>query len=62
MFDADDAEQIFQAAKSECHYFLTTDKATILNRLTADQNLRARLKLCCPALDVVSLKDLQNQL
>jgi hypothetical protein len=62
MFDPDDAEQIFQAAKSECRYFLTTDRSTILNKLSADPNLRARLKQCCSELDVVSLKTLQGQL
>jgi len=62
LFDQDDAEQIFQAAKSECQYFLTTDKSTILKRVNADPTLRARLKRSCPDLEVVSLKDLQDQL
>ena len=47
IFDPDDAEHIFQAAKSLCDYFLTLDKKSILNRVENNQEKLAEL---CPSL------------
>jgi len=48
IFDADDAEHIFQAIKSDSDYFLTLDNKTILSRRSDFNKLGFNTKLVSP--------------
>ncbi len=48
IFDADDAEHIFQAIKSDADYFLTLDTKTILSRRVDFNKLAFSTKLVSP--------------
>jgi len=51
IFEPDDADHVFQAARSGCRYFLTVDRRTILDRAAKH---KADLTALCPDLDFVS--------
>jgi predicted nucleic acid-binding protein len=59
IFDPDDAEHIFQAAKNGCEYFLTVDHRTILHRA---REHRHSFKQLCPGLKIVDPLELTNSL
>jgi hypothetical protein len=59
VFDADDAEHIFQAIKADCDYFLTSDFNTILNRAVARST---EVKRICGSLKLVSPSQLLQDL
>lgn len=48
IFEPDDAEQIFQAVKSDANYFLTLDEATILSRRKDFNKLGYKTKIVSP--------------
>lgn len=48
VFDLDDAEQIFQAIKSEARYFLTIDGKTILSKRKEFNKMGFKIKLVSP--------------
>jgi len=58
IFDAGDARHVFQAIKSECSYFLTFDRKTILARAKAKSVELAKI---CPDLKFVTLTELAAQ-
>jgi predicted nucleic acid-binding protein len=53
IFDPDDAQHIFVAAKSGCEFFMTFDQKTILSRVRADprrvEALRKGMRLVSPS-------------
>ena len=55
IFEPDDAQHIFLAAKDECDYFLTLDKKTILSRVRANQPKIASL---CGGMQFVSPEEM----
>ena len=57
IFDSDDSEHIFQSIKSDCSFFLTLDKKSILNRVSSNPDLLFEL---CPNLKFVSPEEMIN--
>ncbi len=55
IFDRDDAEHVFSAVKSNCDYFLTLDRKTILDRVPTNRDALARV---CGGLRFVSPSEL----
>jgi hypothetical protein len=59
IFDANDSEHIFQAIRSDCSYFLTLDRRTIIDKAKNNSEVVQRL---CPDLDFVDPEELQTLL
>jgi hypothetical protein len=59
IFDPGDARHVFQAIKSDCSYFLTLDRKTILARVKSKSVDLAKI---CPNLRFVTLTQLAEQI
>jgi hypothetical protein len=55
IFDSDDAEHIFHALRANCDYFMTLDRETILNRVSANTT---EVKQICDRMEFGSPEDL----
>jgi len=51
IFDSNDAEHIFHSIKDNCHYFLTLDEKSILNRISTHAEI---LQQVCPNMTFVN--------
>lgn len=59
IFDENDAEHIFHAIKSQCEYFLTLDRRTILDKVSRNRDL---IEETCPQITFVSPIDLLRKI